>query len=196
MQPQDSCPNLQSAQHEDLEEGLKLIAEILESHSQCLAHDFPIYRNHASRVFLHCCALLHRLQADPPERLQRAAIVAAFHDLGIWTARTFDYLEPSCMLAREYLWQTARSEWTAEVEEAIFFHHKITPARRYGALAECFRRADWTDVTLLPLYGVPRQCVAAARSQYPYAGFHRQMLRLIWQRFKERPWSPLPMMKW
>ena len=57
--------------------------------------DFTAYRNHAYRVVNFCA---HSRPAPTP-RLEKIALAAAFHDLGIWTAHTFDYLEPSIDLA-------------------------------------------------------------------------------------------------
>jgi len=196
MHLSDPHPGVRVARRDDLCCALQLIEAILQSHSYRLADDLVPYRNHASRVFLHCCTLLRHAEMDSPEQIQRASIVAAFHDLGIWTAGTFDYIGPSCLLAREYLRETGRPEWTAEVEAAIVFHHKITPARGRGALVDCFRRADWTDVTRIAGFGVSAKHVAAARRQFPYEGFHRRLLHFAWKRFKQAPWSPLPMMKW
>jgi hypothetical protein len=34
---------------------------------------------------------------------EKIAIAGVFHDLGIWTNKTFDYIAPSVVLAREYL---------------------------------------------------------------------------------------------
>ncbi len=52
-------------------------------------------------------------------RLQADAVAAVFHDLGIWTNGTFDYLAPSIALARDYLVASAREDWTDEIEEMI-----------------------------------------------------------------------------
>ena len=41
------------------------------------------------------------------------AIAAAFHDIGIWTAGTFDYLEPSVRVAAAYLTGTGRAASSA-----------------------------------------------------------------------------------
>jgi hypothetical protein len=38
-------------------------------------------------------------------------IAACFHDLGIWTDHTFDYLSPSAGLARDYLQRYGLSAW-------------------------------------------------------------------------------------
>lgn len=66
-----------------------LIREILADHGGGLGTDFEPYFNHCQRVFRLCRTLAG-------EELPSAAIAiaATFHDLGIWTAGTFDYLEP------------------------------------------------------------------------------------------------------
>ena len=58
--------------------------------------------------------------------LEKIATAAVFHDLGIWTDRTFDYLAPSIALAREHLAAHAREDWIAEISTMIAEHHKIT----------------------------------------------------------------------
>ena len=35
--------------------------------------------------------------------LEKIAVAAVIHDLGIWTNKTFDYIAPSAALAREHL---------------------------------------------------------------------------------------------
>jgi len=76
------------------------------------------------------------------------AIAAAFHDLGIWTDATFDYLKPSVGLAVAHLRDTDRESWIPEVSEMILEHHKLSPYRRDPhSLVEPFRRADWVDVS-------------------------------------------------
>jgi len=43
--------------------------------------------------------------------VEKIAAAAVFHDLGIWTDRTFDYIAPSIAIAREYLVARAREDW-------------------------------------------------------------------------------------
>ena len=62
-----------------------------------------------------------------PTQLQKMAIAAAFHDMGIWTDGTFDYLQPSIGLAGEHLARSGRPEWTPEITAMILEHHKISP---------------------------------------------------------------------
>ena len=70
---------------------------VLEKHAVELGRDLTAYRNHTYRVLNLCVALAPCADAA----LEKVALAAAFHDLGIWSARTFDYLQPSIELALE-----------------------------------------------------------------------------------------------
>jgi len=165
--------------------GLATVDAILSGYRPELGADFERYRNHASSVFLRCCRILAEPDAATIEKI---AVAAAFHDLAIWTEGTYDYLRPSCRLARQYLAGIGRSDWAAEIEAMIAWHHKITPCRASGPLAEAFRRADWRDILLMPL---PETCPAL-----PNAGFHLRLAQLTWNWAKRHPLDPLPMMRW
>ena len=165
----------------------------LASHSGRLGADMTAYRNHCYRVLNFCAALHH---ADPVA-LEKIAIAVAFHDLGIWTDATFDYLAPSRHLARDYLAATGRRAWTAEIDEMIEQHHKLTPYRGpQGAVVEAFRKADLADVSLgLPAGGLPGAFVSEVRRGFPNAGFHRLLVVLFGRRLRSHPFSPMPMMR-
>jgi hypothetical protein len=172
---------------------LDTLDRILERYSSALGDDFETYRNHAYRVANLCAAAL----GGSPRQLEQIAIASAFHDLGIWTERTFDYLEPSAALAREYLLQEDRESWIPEITAAILQHHKVSRYRGgEGPLVDVFRRADWGDVSLgLIGHRISRDQAAAVVERWPRLGFHRMLLRLTWRRFLTHPWSPLPMLK-
>jgi hypothetical protein len=166
---------------------------VLSRYSAVLAGDFEAYRNHAYRVANLCASQ----SSGAPEAIEKIAIAAAFHDLGIWTARTFDYLEPSASLARQYLVDAGRAGWAPEVTAAILEHHRVTAYRgAHAELVEAFRRADWMDVTGgLLASGLSRAFFRATVSRWPRAGFHRLLARLEWRRVRTHPWNPLPMVK-
>jgi len=63
-----------------------ILDELLDAHAAALGRDFTGYRNHAYRVVNLCVTQ----SSGDPEQLEKSAIVAAFHDLGIWTDGTFD----------------------------------------------------------------------------------------------------------
>jgi HD superfamily phosphohydrolase YqeK len=77
-----------------------LIEMLLAPHATTAGADFNGYSNHCQRMFRFCVALAgDRASADR----EIYAVAAAFHDLGIFTARTLDYLLPSRALARDWL---------------------------------------------------------------------------------------------
>ncbi len=166
---------------------------VLQSHERALGRDFTAYRNHAYRV-VNLCAVLR-----PGEGVQREkfALAAAFHDLGIWTDRTFDYLPPTIRLAGAHLEQCGCAQWKPDISAMILQHHKITRYR--GAadeLVEPFRQADWVDVTHgLLSFGVPRARLREIFAAWPDAGFHVRLVQLSAKRLLTHPWSPLPMLK-
>jgi len=133
-----------------------------------------------------------------PVDLEKIAVAAVFHDLGIWTNRTFDYIAPSVALAREYLAARELGDWIPEIEAMILDHHKITPSHAHPqSLVEPFRRADWIDVTRgLRTFGLPRTFIAAVDAAWPNAGFHRRLVELTIDRWWKNPLNPLPMVKW
>lgn len=171
-----------------------LLEELLSGHAREIGADLPEYRGHCYRVLNFCAALA----PVTPESLEKIAIAAAFHDLGIWTDGTFDYLRPSMDAAARYLATTGREQWTGEITRMILEHHKISRFRETGeSLVEPFRRADWIDVSYGWLtFGLSRRLVREAFEVWPSAGFHRRLIELAWQRLRTHPASPLPMMRW
>ena len=167
------------------------IDDVLNDHATALGGDFAAYRNHVYRMLNLCVAFVGRSE------LERIAVAAVFHDLGIWTNRTFDYIAPSITLAREYLVARAREDWTAEIETMIADHHKITSSTAApDSLVEAFRRADWIDVTRgLRRFGIPRPFVSRLYATWPDAGFHWRLVTLTVGRFRSHPLTPLPMVK-
>ena len=167
------------------------IDDVLNDHAMALRDDFVAYRNHVYRIVNLCVAKVGRSE------LEKIAVAAAFHDLGIWTNGTFDYIAPSIALARDYLIARAREDWTTEIEEMIADHHKITPSTADpDSLIEAFRRADWIDVTRgLRAFDIPRPFVARLFATWPSAGFHWRLVTLTLDRFRHHPLTPLPMVR-
>jgi hypothetical protein len=167
--------------------------EVLDAHVSALGADLTAYRNHAYRVANACVAL----SSASGDQVRKIGIAAAFHDLGIWTDGTFDYLDPSIRLATSYLADRGMPAWTEEVTEMIAQHHKVT---RYDGrpewLVEAFRRADWVDVTRGALrFGLPGRFVREMYTTWPGAGFHRRLVQLSLARLRSHPLNPLPMFR-
>jgi hypothetical protein len=173
---------------------LPTVEEVLGNHERVLGTDAIGYRNHVYRVVNLCLAVAR----GSPVELDKVAVAAVFHDLGIWTNHTFDYIAPSVALARAHLAARGLSDWAPELEAMIVDHHKVTSSRSHPpSLVESFRRADWIDVTCgLRRFGVQRSFIATVRYTWPDAGFHRRLVELTLNRFWNHPLSPLPMVKW
>jgi hypothetical protein len=172
---------------------LPTLDALIGGHAGVLGRDFTAYRNHAYRVANLC---LGQAPGDP-DAVAKVEIAAAFHDLGIWTHGTFDYLQPSIELARAHLVRSGRSEWTSEVSAMLLEHHKLTRYRGESAgLVEPFRRADWADVTRgIVAPGLSRGLLSAVFAAWPSAGFHRRLVGLELDRLRSHPLSPLPMLR-
>jgi hypothetical protein len=133
---------LQYAAHASLLTSLPIVDEVLDIHASQLGPDRAAYRNHVYRVVNLTVAIVGKARLE----LEKIAIAAVFHDLGIWTNNTFDYIAPSVALAREHLAGRGMADWVPEIEAMIADHHKITPTRAHPqSLVESFRRADWID---------------------------------------------------
>ena len=171
-----------------------IVDEIIAAHAAALGRDAAAYRNHVYRMLNFYHALSPEIRAISTS----VEVAAAFHDLGIWTHRTFDYLFPSCNLATDYLNQNSRADLAAEVENMILHHHKITTyTGENAAHVERFRRADLVDLSLGTIrFGIPRATVKATRAAFPNAGFHRRLASLTIARFARHPLNPLPMFRW
>ena len=173
---------------------LPLLDEILAPWQECLGADFVGYRNHLYRL-LHYCFYLG---VPAEEERQKLIIAAAFHDLGIWSADTIDYLPPSIELAQRYLREQGLWHWGDEIVLMIDMHHKVTPYRgAHAPLVELFRQGDLVDFSWgLFRCGVSADYIAAVKSAFPNAGFHRRLVHLGWLYFKRHPFKPLPMFRW
>jgi transposase-like protein len=165
------------------------IDEVLHDHAAELGRDFVAYRNHAYRV-VNLCAAIVQDRVD----LEKVAVAAVFHELGIWTNQTFDCIASSVALAREYLAIHGRGAWIAEIERMIADHHKVTPSdANHDWLVEPFRRAVWIDVTRgLTTFGLPRPLVRSVLAGWPSAGFHWCLVQLTLERFGTHPqWAAI-----
>jgi len=167
------------------------VDDVLHDHATALGDDFFAYRNHVYRVVNLCAAFVGRSE------LEKIAVAAVFHDLGIWTNGTFDYIAPSITLAHDYLIARARQDWIVEIEGMIANHHKITPSSADpDSLLAAFRRADWIDVTRgLRGFGIPHPFVTRLFATWPSAGFHWRLVTLTLDRFRSHPLTPLPMVR-
>ena len=178
---------------QELLTSIAVLDAALDAYAAELGTDFEGYRNHVYRVINLCAAQ----SSDARNQIEKVAIAAAFHDLGIWTAGTFDYLAPSVSLAAAYLTHIGRQQWSEDVAAMIWDHHKVSPHRGSAvSLVEPFRRADWIDVSRGVIhFGMPRELVRRLFATWPSAGFHTRLIRLELRRIWTHPWRPLPMFR-
>lgn len=170
----------------------RIIDNILNSYKPELGKDFEQYKNHVYRVFNFAV-----IQTKTKEEYGILSISAAFHDIGIWTDNTFDYLQASVNHAYKYCANNSVSEEISkEIEIIINNHHKITRCRS-SYLAEIFRQADLTDLTFGLFHrNSNMKFVQKSRKYFHNEGFHLNLLKLFIINLTKEPWDPLPMYRW
>jgi hypothetical protein len=173
---------------------IELVEEIIGSHKEHMGDQFLPSKNHVYRV-LNFCFMFHEPSSEEVEKL---AIAAAFHDLGIWPGDQFDYLAPSIELGRKYLLRTKRDEWVKEVSLMIEFHHRFRRCpKEFPQLVEVLRRGDWVDATKgFRRFGLKKTEIRRVQDTIENLGFHDNLVRITKKEFWKRPFNPLPMMKW
>jgi len=169
-----------------------IIENVLNDFEPLFGPDFFKYKNHVYRVYFNCKFLDEDLDNE-----DKYAIASVFHDIGIWTNGTFDYLEPSILQAKKYLCAIDKDDWNDEISSMINWHHKLTIYNSGDSeLVENFRKADWMDVTFgLFNFGIKRNKLVEVRKDYPPVGFHFFLLKSAFKYFLKKPADPLPMFK-
>ena len=166
--------------------------ELFERNAAVFGRDLPIYRGHVHRVIG-----LVGLQCDVPKAVAGPLGLAAFfHDAGIWFDGTWDYLPPSVRRAVAELEGSDDAPYSDLVASLINEHHRLRPALAEDPLVEAFRRADLVDVTgglIAP--GVSREQYRTLVEQYPPRGFRPMLLKAFGRGLREKPWNPMPMVK-
>src|SRR5262245_14658423 len=94
----EMTPMVQYPSDAGLITSLPTVEEVLNAHAPELGRDLLAYRSHVYRVVNLCLAI-----AGDGAELEKVAVAGVFHDLGIWTNHTFDYIAPSVAIARKYL---------------------------------------------------------------------------------------------
>lgn len=177
-----------------IEESIPLLELILGQWKGRIGKDYLAYKNHVYRM-VHFCFAIHPCNE---EERQKIIIAGCFHDIGIWSDGTVDYLPPSVAQAKAYLTQNHLEAWSAEIELMIDMHHKLKKYKddRYP-LVEAFRKADLVDVSLgMVKFGLAKSFIQSVKTQFPNAGFHKRLMQLAREWFSKHPVSPPPFLKW
>ena len=176
------------------ESEIEEIDKILANWKSVIGADFEGYRNHVVRMASFCFAL----RACNEEEKQKIVIAACFHDIGLWTARTLDYIPPSVPPALQYLAENGLDKWSKDIELMITEHHKLRPySKDNRSLIELFRQGDLVDFSLgLVKFDLPNELIQKIKDQFPNAGFHTNLVKLSVRWFVKHPLNPVPMLKW
>jgi hypothetical protein len=167
------------------------IEKILHFYRESLGSAYVSYGNHVYRVYNFVTS-----QFTDPQSRETLAIAAAFHDLGIWTNNTFDYLEPSIELAKKYIQENQiNDEEASTIFLIIDLHHKLSKIKT-SRMAESFRVADLADLSLgMIRNGIDKELIKEVRRKFPNNGFHLFLVKLFFKNLFRHPLKPLPMFK-
>lgn len=168
------------------------IEEILNSYRDQIGVDYKGYKNHCVRII----RFLNYLKPISSDEYEKLLIAVAFHDIGLWTHDTFDYLPPSVCLLKKYLTRIGKTEWIEEISLMIDRHHKFTAYQGKHELVELFRKADLVDFSLgLVNHGISKDYISRIKKQFPNEGFHKMLLVRMLKWVPLHPFRPIPMFK-
>ena len=127
-------------------------------------------------MYIECSISVWHSVPAPKKKRPSWTIVACFHDIGLWSAHTVDYIPPSVSEVKRYLSETGRQEWSEEIGLMVEMHHK---ARTYKTdrypLVELFRKGDLattSPLVSLSLAFLP-PTVREVKKAIANNGFHR-----------------------
>ena len=151
-----------------------VVESSLAMYKDLIGTDYNGYRNHIYRVLTYS---RHFLDGDE-SNIDVIASALVYHDIGLWTAGTLAYLEPSAQLARAKCAGTFTPEQLKLQEDIINHHHKIWPYTESGGrIIEAVRKADWIDASYGILNkGMPRSYIVKVQSALPAAGFYDTLM--------------------
>ncbi|PHR59573.1 MAG: hypothetical protein COA44_01125 [Arcobacter sp.] len=174
-----------------MHDATKQIDTILKPYLEVIGSDIG-YINHTKRMLLYAL----ELQDLDDVQKEKFIIALSFHDLGIWTEQSFDYLDPSVCLAQKYLKEHDKMEYKKDVVSMINLHHKLTPIKD-NDLAELFRKVDMIDVYWGAVsFGIDKKKMKEIKKAFPNNSFHLTLMKWFGKRLLTKPWSPMPMLKW
>lgn len=163
--------------------------KIFLDYQEELGDDFTRYSNHCYRLLNY----LQLMELDDNEDY-KCRILLPFHDLGIWTHKTMNYLPPSIELAVAYVKKNNIEIEESEIIGFIGNHHKIT--KNKITIEEKLRKADLIDLTngIVPL-GLSSRKLKEIRSVFPSLGFQKLIYWKVIKHGIGNITNPFPMLK-
>ncbi|WP_078331084.1 hypothetical protein [Mycobacteroides salmoniphilum] len=167
-----------------------IVDAILDRYASTIGDSLTDYRNHLYRGMNYQLRLLGMTTA-PPE----IALAWATHDIGIWTAGTWDYLDPSVALAEQLAPEFGIDD-AGRTTTMVADHHKLRSAE--DLWVETFRLGDRIDAFhgLYAWTGLERADVREVVEALPYGGFHGFLVRTAGKWTLKHPLRPMPMLRW
>ncbi|MFE3023666.1 hypothetical protein [Nocardia tengchongensis] len=165
-----------------------IVDAVLDRYRGELGESLDPYRNHVLRGLNYQRLLLRDAVPDA------AALAWAVHDLGVWTAGTWDYLAPSADLVTTHAAEFGIDDIEG-TRRLVLDHHRLR--RIDDRLGETFRIADRIDASRGLLRSpLGRADVESVVAQLPYVGFHAYLARRVASYALTHPLRPLPMVRW
>jgi len=169
------------------------IEGILQFYSIALGNDYNAYRNHVYRVY-HLALLLNPSDLTIEEN-ESLAIAVSFHDLGVWTHNTMDYISPSIDLANSYMSENGMQK-NHLVSMIIGDHHKVLKSTSKNSLVETMRQADLIDLSFgIIRFGLPKNFYKTLCEDFPFLEFQKKIVWKLLSYATLHPLKPFPMMK-
>lgn len=168
--------------HEALRTPIKVITnseyveDLLNRYKTEIGSDYDGYRGHIYRVLTYS---MHFIGGD--ERyLPVIAAALVYHDIGLWTDKQLDYLEPGCKRAAEEFAGRYSEEELQLLNDIIYWHHKVTPFEGpHADVVNAVRKADWIDATKgIVNQRMPSAHVKQVEAAIPNAGFHKTLAEI------------------
>lgn len=152
------------------------VESILIDYKDVIGTDYEGYRGHIYRVLSYS---MHYLKNNETY-LDVIAAALVYHDIGLWTDRQLDYLEPGCKHAKDRFKGVYDENKLHLLDDIIYYHHKLTPfVGDHEDIVNAVRKSDMIDFSLgLVNYGMPDRHIEVVHRKIPNNGFHQHLCEI------------------
>ena len=163
---------------------------IFQEHKLVLGKDFEHYRGHCYRILNY----MNYWKLNEVE-FKTCEVAIPFHDMGIWTHKTMDYLEVSFEGAKKYIEEKKLDIEKDSLENIIVNHHKISKIKD-NSLAEKLRKADLIDLSFGVIkFGIDQKAMHSIVSEFPFLEFQQVIFKKVFSHAVRNILNPFPMLK-